>query len=285
MLCREPVKVSSDGQRVAPCGQCLPCRINQRRKKVFRLLLEHRFFTGPSSFSSITYADEHLPYIVGSDGAPSWTVSRRTLQLLVKRMRDKWSPGRFRFFGVGEYGTDSGRPHYHMLCYGLSAPELKELTEQCWRTNGELLGGVRTYTASPRLMSYIAGYTAKKLTREEDLRLQPGAFPEFMQQSLKPPIGASERCMDKLEQLCYSYGVVKEISETGDVPRVLRYNRQLWPLDRTMRKMLRKRLGIEDKEDRYVAKGIPAPSWAESDYARIVAARLERRNSAKVHVL
>ena len=58
-------------------------------------------------FVTLTYDEDHLPL--------DRSVSRREVQLFMKRLRKAISPLRVRFFACGEYGERFGRPH--LACY------------------------------------------------------------------------------------------------------------------------------------------------------------------------
>jgi hypothetical protein len=61
-------------------------------------------------FITLTYEDDYLP----KEG-----LVKEHFQQFMKRLRWKYDGKRFKFYAVGEYGTDFGRPHYHSLLFGL----------------------------------------------------------------------------------------------------------------------------------------------------------------------
>lgn len=136
-----------------PCGQCTNCKINRRRSWVLRNYLELADHPQGSSFLTLTYDDEHLPEnkLLQKD--------RRDFKLFMKRLR-KWSPYKLRYFGCGEYGSTTQRPHYHLICYGLpemlrDSPEHKKLV-QLWGNGHVDCGSVTLHS-----IQYVAGYTLK----------------------------------------------------------------------------------------------------------------------------
>lgn len=156
------------------CGQCLGCRINRSRLWVGRLVLEsycHPF----SCFVTLTYDEDHLP--------KDKSVSRVEMALFLKRLRKQLWPRQVRFYGVGEYGEQSWRPHYHLILFGVHPGE-RELLEKCWSS-----GFVHIGTVEEGSLQYVCGYITKKMTKPDDARLQ-GRSPEFSSMSLKPGIGS-----------------------------------------------------------------------------------------------
>lgn len=222
MLCKKPYL---KGIVPYPCGQCLPCRLNRRRLWTHRLLLEQACHE-ESSFWTLTYDDEHLP--------PGGTVVPRHLQLWLKRLR-KASGRHLRFFGVGEYGDESQRPHYHAAIFGVSRVEGPEF--HCWPYGHVHVGDLTLQSAQ-----YVAGYVTKKMTNVDDPRLA-GRHPEFARMSLRPGIGALAM-PDVAGALSDVHGA-RLLSEAGDVPLALRHGGRSLPLGRYLRRKLRDELGFE----------------------------------------
>ena len=131
---------------------------------------EHEF----NCFVTLTYAPEFVP----SDGS----LSKRPLQLFIKRLREAVAPRGIRYYAVGEYGDQSWRPHYHLVLFGVSPTE-EPTIKACWP-----FGFVCVGTAEPSSMSYCASYVTKKMTNPKDKRLN-GRHPEFCLMSRRPGIG------------------------------------------------------------------------------------------------
>lgn len=143
---------SQPGQLLLPCGSCLGCEISRARQWAIRCSLEASRHDDVS-FVTLTYADEHLPY----------TLRKADLQGFLKRVRLGLDPlVRIRFFASGEYGEQTYRPHYHLLVFGMR--EFSPLLEAAWTTDkGQPLGHVREDPVTPQVVSYVAGYCAKKI--------------------------------------------------------------------------------------------------------------------------
>lgn len=240
MLCKKPYM--APGRKAYPCGQCLPCRINKKREWMHRIILEASMHSD-NSFLTLTYADEHLP-----EGA---SLVPRHLTLFVKRLRKSIQDQRtIRFFGVGEYGEKTQRPHYHLAVFGY--PSCRKGTtardrrgrccsvcdsvQQLWHYGHTYIGQL-----SPASAGYIAGYVTKKLTKPDDPRLN-GRHPEFTRMSLRPGIGAD--FMDETASAILKHNLDASMV---DVPVALRHGRTLLPLGRYLRKRLRTRIGRDEK--------------------------------------
>lgn len=152
-------------------------------------------------FLTLTYADENLP----SNGS----ISRREMQLFIKRLRKKIRPRKIRYVYCGEYGDKTKRPHYHALIFNYDfsrdrKPHSRNRDgqylytsaelESVW-THGHALIGSLTFESA----AYVARYCLKKVTgkaaAEAYERLDPSTGeifniePEFFGMSLKPGIG------------------------------------------------------------------------------------------------
>lgn len=216
MKCRKPFLRA--GQAFG-CGQCLPCRIKKRREWSHRLMLEGCLYK-ESSFCTVTYADEFLP----ADG-----VSKSDYQNFLKRFRNALLPLRLRFYGVGEYGAVTNRPHYHFVFFGVpAAPALNDALLEIWGK-----GHVDVQPFNDKRARYIAGYVIDKLTSADDERLC-GLNPEFSTKSLKPGLGFE--MIPEIAAVLTRYNL---LSADGDVPVTIAHGGRPMPLGRYLRNMLR----------------------------------------------
>lgn len=100
-----------------PCGKCAACLSKRKSDWMTRLFFEYHDHSR-GAFVTLTYDDEHLPTVVNkSTGDCIPTLCKRDFQLFMKRIRFHLGKG-LRFFAVGEYGSQTLRPHYHMLLFG-----------------------------------------------------------------------------------------------------------------------------------------------------------------------
>ncbi|MCE3047900.1 hypothetical protein LW137_00305 [Helicobacter sp. faydin-H23] len=78
-----------------------------------------------SIFVTLTYSNEFLP------SPPS--VSKRELQLFLKRLRKALGDKKIRYYACGEYGDTFLRPHYHLIIFGMgNTSEEVKLIEKIW---------------------------------------------------------------------------------------------------------------------------------------------------------
>lgn len=187
-----------------PCRHCVGCRLDKSREWANRAIME-QLYHDESWFLTLTYDDEHLPPAYPVDPATGEilsvhaTIVKRDLQMFMKRLRFN-SGQSFRYFAAGEYGSQTYRPHYHLLIFGLKLSDLSvisknfagqpyfvsDLIAKCWPNGIHILGPVTWQSAS-----YVARYTMKKATHGFDKRYYDvaGIQPEFQTMSLKPGIG------------------------------------------------------------------------------------------------
>jgi len=215
------------------CGQCLPCRINRRRVWTHRIMLEAAQHE-QNSFLTLTYSDDQLP---GDN-----SVSPRELSLFLKRLR-KISPYKIRYFGCGEYGDDSGRPHYHLALFGYPAciygstrTHKKVCCENCTRiSNAWSKGNILLGTLQQESAQYVAGYVSKKWTKANDPK---GRLGSFARMSLRPGIG-----LGMMHELASTLMQHKLDERMIDVPLTLQHGTKKWPLGRYLRRKLRTYIG------------------------------------------
>lgn len=158
-----------------------------------------------SWFLTLTYDDEHLPIshpvnpATGEIVSVHSTLVKKDLQDFMKRLRFN-SKQSIRYFAAGEYGSQTYRPHYHLLLFGLHLDDLQVIRknfagqpyyispfiDRCWPFGIHILGQVTWQSAA-----YVARYTMKKATSGYDKRYYDfaGIEPEFQTMSLKPAIG------------------------------------------------------------------------------------------------
>lgn len=95
-----------------PCGKCPLCLEKKSQQWSFRCLCEALTSKEPSYFVTLTYNDAHLP-VNGVDP--------RAIQLFFKRLRIQLDRNKIehniRYVAVSEYGSKSGRPHYHISLF------------------------------------------------------------------------------------------------------------------------------------------------------------------------
>lgn len=142
-----------------PCGKCIPCLVNKRADWSFRLEQEHKV-SKSAHFVTLTYDPKHYP----SDGS----LDVRHLQLYLKRLRKldtkKNGKSRIRYYAVGEYGSNSGRAHYHILLFNSCEDDIRS----SWKdSRGNPIGIVHVGDVTAASVGYVTKYIV--LTDHGDL--------------------------------------------------------------------------------------------------------------------
>lgn len=209
--------------QLMPCGHCDPCKNNQKNEWMYRHYLEREYGFGPelSSFVTLTLAPESVSYT--SDMRE--TLDPDDVTKFIKRLRKralKYYGVKIRYHYVGEYGDKSGRPHYHLIIYGLNPIQAEYECLRAWSVLDENIDSELSITQKQRkygysdhhrkmligrrplgrvkvgdsngdqTTEYVLGYCLKSETNETDWRRKhPGdtRHPEFARMSRNPGIG------------------------------------------------------------------------------------------------
>ncbi|QKI28906.1 VP4 [Kummerowia striata gokushovirus] len=191
---------SFSGVRIPiPCQQCAGCRLERSRQWAMRCMHENQMHR-ESCFVTLTYDDKNLPQ--------GGTLVKRDLQLFMKNVRNHRGSG-IRFYGCGEYGERSFRPHYHVILYGVDFYDKKFVKNapcgepmyhsaelrKYWPYGNNIIGSVTFDSAA-----YVARYIMKKVMGDQaqsyyewydtvtgEITLRE---PEFTNMSRRPGIGA-----------------------------------------------------------------------------------------------
>lgn len=161
-----------------PCGQCNFCLANKRQDWSFRLNQELKKSEN-AHFLTFTYNDSSLP-VTSYHEQP--TLCKSHVQLLKKRLRQgnlKYAPWPIRYFTVGEYGTETDRPHYHSIVFNLHSEVVNRLHDY-WKFGNSFVG-----TVTPASIGYVTKYV---INRHKD---NPGREPPFSLMSRRPGIGSA----------------------------------------------------------------------------------------------
>lgn len=188
-----------------PCGQCHECRLNRSRQWADRCVLETQYHE-QSLFLTLTYDNEHLPvreFLCEETGElvnVAYLV-KEDMSKFMKALRQEYAKthdNELRFFGCGEYGSDTMRPHFHIIVFGLLLDDLvwhhrnfqnddfytSETLNKVWKR-----GFVLASDATWQSCAYTARYIMKKHTgKESDFYENNGLTPEFVNMSRRPGI-------------------------------------------------------------------------------------------------
>ena len=192
--CSNSIKLNDIDFRI-PCGKCLNCK--KKRRSDWSLRLEHEYLYSDSAlFITLTYNDASIPR---NKGIP--TLNKKDLQDYIKRLRNshvayvsrelgirksevKNVSKQIRYYAVGEYGSKTNRPHYHILLFNYDIANLKPIEAQWKNTQtGHPLGFVDIGKVSSASINYTTKYMFKQWGKK-DLRQRP-----FTNMSRRPMIG------------------------------------------------------------------------------------------------
>lgn len=168
-----------------PCGHCPSCLKAYSKQWSIRLMLES-LFHDEMCFVTLTYSDEKLP--------GDRRVHKSDVQSFLKRLRFAFPDKRIRYFGCGEYGENTHRPHYHLILFGVtfqdgeivSTNELKQPVHDSpkllsiWQKGHVSVGEV-----TPESCAYVARYSLKK-----KISLNSQKDDVFIMMSTHPGLGA-----------------------------------------------------------------------------------------------
>jgi len=153
-----------------PCGNCAFCGATKRSDWSLRLHYEAKRSVA-KRFITLTYANPHLKW---KNGNPQLVKS--DLQKWFKRVR---KTHKFRYFAVGEYGSQTFRPHYHFIIFNASVNDYNLLNEK-WGKGNIYVGSVTI-----RSIMYVCKYHVNKG------KYPVGVAPPFVLMSRRPGLGAN----------------------------------------------------------------------------------------------
>lgn len=215
-----------------PCGKCAACKVSYASQWSTRIMLEAKMYND-NYFITLTYDNDHIVY--GSKGRP--TLVKKDISKFMKALRqvyrDKYDHVGIRFYGTGEYGDKTFRPHYHVIMFNLPLNDLVEFSKTglgdslytsdlitgLWKKGHVVIGKLTLESAN-----YTARYVNKKIDKlhvkkfyEDDLGVEPEA--SFM--SRMPGIG--EKYFNRNVDSIYSSGIVlpdrNGVAQLKSIPR------------------------------------------------------------------
>lgn len=180
LRCVNPVYLKESDMLVG-CGKCLGCRM--KNSLIWAKRLEDEIFQGLSNknavFLTLTYDNLHLPLCQ--------SICKRHVQLFFKRLRKDINFKPIKYYAVGEYGGQFGRPHYHAIIIGLDISyfQSKSLYFRKSKTgyNFEFKvwgkGICNVQSVNSKSIKYVTGYVMKKLKKDLDRYSELGISPPF----------------------------------------------------------------------------------------------------------
>lgn len=121
-----------DGYQEISCGQCVGCKLERSRQWATRCL--HEASTHEKNcFITLTFNEESLNNRINSNPKDVihhdvQSLDQRENQLFMKKLRKKYG-SKIKFYHCGEYGDESGRPHYHSLLFNFDFEDKQLLKE------------------------------------------------------------------------------------------------------------------------------------------------------------
>lgn len=125
------------GADIVPCGKCIKCLQRKSSAWAFRLTEEQKHASS-ACFLTLTYDNDNIPLNSDNRNYPIPTLDKTHVQKFLKRLRKQVrnfetktrrttrSNGeciplysKIKYYAVGEYGTQTKRPHYHMIMFNL----------------------------------------------------------------------------------------------------------------------------------------------------------------------
>lgn len=181
-----------------PCGKCIGCRLDRAQEWSIRCWHESQLHW-ENSFVTLTYDNDHVP--------KDYSINPEHLTKFIRSLRKKNRDTKIRYYGVGEYGEQTLRPHYHVLLFGFEPKDKviygenkqgdnqyeSEYLDAIWKKGKTITGNVTMQSAG-----YCARYIMKKiggdLAEKHYQRVNPltgelhQVLPEFARMSTKPGI-------------------------------------------------------------------------------------------------
>jgi hypothetical protein len=255
MDCLSPMSVPRPSGKGAldritiPCGKCMACLSKKRSQWSFRLTQELKA-SYSAYFVTLTYDNDHIP--------KNNSLCKSDCQLFLKRLRhrvDTWYitneinkyelKSKIRYFLVGEYGSNTARPHYHVILFNLPLWALsKHMIEDSWSKDGVMIGQIHIGSVTPASINYTAKYCINEIVSANDKENT------FTLMSRRPGIGVNyvERLGDYHRQNKIFYGV----ADHGKKVSLPRYLRDKIFNDYEIRKNA---IEVEKRRDKEIYKG------------------------------
>lgn len=256
-----------------PCGRCVGC-LSARASEWARRCTHEAGFYEDNLFVTLTYSDEFLPRHGGLVPEHFQLFLKRLRKAAIYRAAIRSDGSGVRFFGCGEYGERSGRPHYHALLFNLAFADRHRVGKDLyssdtladlWKYGDAKFGDVTGASAG-----YVAKYNVKAFGKnyvnEDGEVLQK----PFLRMSRRPGIGARwlERYSEDLRNgFCLSGGT------EGRVPRAY------------MRRLAKDKPLLAEQVSYMAYKHSAASSAESSDPARLAAGEVIALSRARVRPL
>jgi len=167
MECLSMIEVENNGKHTVPCGKCGFCLVNKRSSWMFRIHHEMATQDHKGKFLTFTYDEKHVKRVPGG-----LSLRFKDIQLFCKRLRK--AKYYLKYICVGEYGGQTHRPHYHMICW-TDAPD--DVLQDTWsekkgRPMGRIDFGKLTMASAMYTLKYIIQPKQRRVDGLEPTRAQ-----------------------------------------------------------------------------------------------------------------
>lgn len=146
-------------QITVPCGKCPPCRARRSAGWAFRMMQEQKI-SDTSFMLTLTYNSDTIP--ITRNGYRS--LMKSDVQLFIKRLRKHHAKRNteksIRYYACGEYGTETKRPHYHLLIYNAHPDDF--ITS--WKVGNKEIGSIHVAPLNMATIQYAFKYLQKAPT-------------------------------------------------------------------------------------------------------------------------
>jgi hypothetical protein len=129
-----------------PCGRCYQCRSKRAAGWSFRLVKEAEVSTS-AFFVTLTYENPPIT------SKKLMTLQKDDVQKFMKRLRKHEKDNKIRYYAVGEYGSKTDRPHYHIILFNAKA----ENVAKAWKK-----GHIHLDEVNPQTVNYTLKYISKE---------------------------------------------------------------------------------------------------------------------------
>lgn len=156
MACKTPITINTKaGPIQVGCKQCLNCRIYRQSVLAMKCEFEHLVWQ-KGFFVTLTYKD-----------APE-KGDYSDMDRYLRRLRDReryHNPEQhmIRYLACGEYGSKSGRFHYHALIWNLTCPNPQDLLTELWQHGFAYIKPIQKGA-----IRYVSRYTLKFHAKGEE---------------------------------------------------------------------------------------------------------------------
>lgn len=161
---KTPTRSPMEKELQLPCGTCIGCQNRKHLDLVVRGLCEMKWREANGEdcwFLTLTYRNENLP--------PSRALVMDHATAFVKQLRNdlrKRPEEKFKYLAAGEYGTRHGRPHYHLILWGLPIEDLKRSNDghyaSTWLEESWGRGFIQLKPLTETGIRYALGYVDPK---------------------------------------------------------------------------------------------------------------------------